>query len=188
MATAPTNYAGYAGAATALANAWGSYEQGRIAKIGYQLQEVTLRNNIQIAQWAADDAIEAGWDKASLVRRKGRQTAGSQRARMAANGLDMTQGTSLRILEDTDYLTAQDEANVVQGAADEALAARMKGAGFNAQAGMARFQGDSINPMLLASGSLLTSGARVADAWYRYGGGIGNPARRDGYVDNIMED
>ena len=155
-------------AISAVADAYSAYNQAQTAKIGYWLQEQTMRRNQEAAGWAAEDAIKRGDLAASGVRSKARSLQGTQRAAMGASGVDLTLGSPLRILTDTDYMGALDEATTRQNAQNEAAAYRLQGAGIGAQADMARFQNNSINPGVSAAASLLTGAGQVADTWYRY--------------------
>lgn len=157
---------GAAGAVGALAGAYSTYQQGKIAQIGYWLQERTMQRNMQMAEWQADDAYRRGEAAITQLRRKGAAAKGTQRARLAASGVDLTQGSALRILSDTDYLMAEDEATLRDNVENEARAYRLKAVGLQAEAGMAQFQAASINPTSMAATSLLTSAPRVAQSWY----------------------
>lgn len=157
-----------ASALSALAGAYSSYEQARTAKISYWLQEQTLRRNQEAAGWAAQDALDRGEAAQSAQRMKTKSLSGTQRTMMAANGVDLTQGSPLRILTDTDYMGAKDEATIRANAGNEAAAYRLQGVGLGAQADMARFQNTAISPGVSAAASLLTGAGQVADTWYRY--------------------
>ena len=155
-----------AGALSALAGAYTTAQQGKIAKIGYWLQEQTTLRNMQMAEWQAEDAYKRGDSAVTQLHRKGSQFKGSQRASLASRGVDMTQGSALRILSDTDYMMAEDEATLRDNIENEARAYRLKAVGLQAEAGMANFQGSSVNPNLMATSSLLTSAPAVASTWY----------------------
>ncbi len=160
-----TAFAG-AGAIGALSGAYSAYQQGKIAKIGYWLQERTQLRNMQMAEWQAEDAYKRGDESVSQLHRKGAAFKSTQRTRLAAQGVDLTQGSALRILSDTDYLLAEDEATMRNNTEREANAYRLKAAGLQADAGMANFQGASVNPNLMATTSLLTNAPQVASQWY----------------------
>ena len=85
---------------------------------------------------------------------------------LAAQGVDLTAGSALRILSDTDYMMAEDEATLRDNIDAEARAYRMKAVGLQAEAGIAQFQGASVNPSLMATTSLLTSANTVASNWF----------------------
>lgn len=155
-------------AVSAISDTYSMYSQGKIARIGYDLQERTLKNNQKIAEWNAEDAKERGRWAQSQQRKKTKALQGSQRAAMAASGVDLTQGSPLRILTDTDYMGAQDEYQIGVNAEQEAQAYRMQALNLGGEAAMAGLQRDSIKPGLSAATSLISGATRVADRWYSY--------------------
>lgn len=155
-------------AVSGLANAFSAYQSGKIARTGYWLQEQAMRRNAEIADIRAQNAIDRGNQAASQQRVKTRQLAGTQRAALASSGVDLTQGSPLRILTDTLYMGARDEAQILDNAQLEAQAARFESLGLSAQADMAAYQARSTSPSLAAATSLLSSAGQVADRWYRY--------------------
>ena len=155
-------------ALAAVAGAYSAHEQAKTTKIGYWLQEQTMRRNQEAAGWAAQDALDRGEAAQSAQRMKTKSLSATQRTMLAASGVDMTQGSALRILTDTDYMGAKDEATLRQNAGNEAAAYRLQGAGLGAQADMARFQNNAISPGVAAASSLLTGAGQVADMWYRF--------------------
>lgn len=162
----PSTGFGIAGTIGVLGNAFTAYQQGQIAQIGYQMQESTLRNNMQVAQWNAEDAKARGEVAISQQRKKTKQMAGTQRAMMAAAGLDLTQGSPLRILTDTAYMGAMDEDQIRQNVSREASAYRMQAVGLASQAEMQRTLASSVNPGAQAAGTLLSGATQVAANWY----------------------
>jgi hypothetical protein len=87
---------------------------------------------------------------------------------MAANGVDLSEGTPLNILTDTDYFSAIDTNTIRNNAEREAWGHREQGKGASAQASLARAQGASQSGLFNAAGTLLSGASAVADKWYRY--------------------
>lgn len=157
----------------AVSDAYSAYQQGKIARIGYALQESTARRNQEVAGWNADDALKRGRWAQSVNRKKTKALQGTQRANMAASGVDLTQGSPLHILTDTDYMGALDDQQLADNAQQEASAYRLQAAGLIGDAAMAQMAGSAANPGGAAAGSLLTGATQVAQAWYRYKKGEG---------------
>lgn len=132
------------------------------AQTNARIQEL----NAQAAEWQAKDAIARGDRSAGVARLKTRQFKGSQRAAMAANGVDLSYGSALDILNDTDQFGEIDAETIRDNAAREAWALRQQAAGLGVDATMYRARAAGESPMLAASTSLLTSAGRVADRWY----------------------
>jgi hypothetical protein len=94
--------AGVAMQAQAAANA------SQAQKNAYEYQAAVSRNNQKIAEWQAQNAIAQGQEAEIDQRRKMAALKGSQRAGLAAKGLDISSGSALNILTDTDYLGEMD--------------------------------------------------------------------------------
>jgi hypothetical protein len=159
------NYMNIAGG---VMGAVGNYYQGRAARRNMETQAYIEENNATLADWMQRDALERGQRAEQKVRGRVAQVKGSQRARLAANGVVLGEGSALDILTSTD----------VQGEAD-ALAARYQGEregwayGEQARnhrnnATLMRGGASGINPAGMGFSSLLTSAGTVADRWYRW--------------------
>lgn len=148
-------------AATAIGgglSALGAYQQGQVAKqVG--------RNNQIMAEYAAQDAQRRGEEDAIKVRQRASQIKGAQRARMAANGLDLTTGTAAELQDQTDFFGQQDIATTRSNAARDAWSARVQGANARSQGDAAARQGN-----LAAFSTLLGTTGQVSDKWMTYGG------------------
>src|SRR5689334_16302266 len=79
----------------------GAYQKSQGDKIAYEYQSKLARNNAQLAEWQAHDAITRGQVAENNQRQKTAQLAGTQRAIMAARGLSLDEGSPLNILSDT---------------------------------------------------------------------------------------
>lgn len=66
-----------------------------------EYQAKVARNNAKIAEENAAQERQSGLEEARLQRLKTLQTIGSQKTAIAANGLDITNGTALDIIEDS---------------------------------------------------------------------------------------
>jgi hypothetical protein len=146
-------------AATALAGglaAKGQYDQGRVAKqVG--------RNNAIMAEYAAQDAQKRAGESAIRVQQKASQIKGSQRAAMAAKGLDLGVGTQADLVDQTDFFGATDAATTRDNGNRDAWSARASG-------DAARAQGDAASRQanLSAFSTVLGTAGNVAGKWYDY--------------------
>lgn len=148
-------------------SAAGAYNNSRNAKAAYGAQAQVGRNNAQIAGWQAEDALKRGDKDAMRVKTRANRLKGAQRAGFGANGVDMSTGSALQILSDTEYFGELDAGTVKDNAAKEAWALRNQAMGFTAEAGLMQGRADSESPALVAGTSLLTSAGSVASQWYR---------------------
>jgi hypothetical protein len=140
-------------AAAAAISAYTSYD----AKKSAQSQ---ANYNAQVADIEAKDAIRAGDEEASKVRRQNAQLAGAQRAGFSARGLDITEGSTADALDQTDFFSQVDQATAKQNAAKQAWALRARKQGYQYEAAVQR-PGFS---------SLLAAGSTVASKWSSYKG------------------
>lgn len=151
----PTTIMLMTAAATGL-QAVGQYQQGQVAKqVG--------RNNQIMAEYAAQDALQRGDQEANAALRRARLTAGTQRATMAARGLDLTEGSPADLLDQTSFFGEQDAATARLNARREAWASRVQGTNAAREGRLA-----ARNANLSALGTVLTGSTRVADTWYRH--------------------
>jgi hypothetical protein len=153
----------FAGAGMAASTA---RSNSKAAQLAYETDAQIQRNNAQIAEWQAQDAMARGYQSASAVRMKADQTRGTQRATMAANGVGLGVGSALRILTDTDYFAQVDGNTVMDNAAKEAWALRHQATGFASQAMYASARAANENPNMAFTTSLLGSAGKVASRWY----------------------
>ena len=125
------------------------------------MQQGIARNNAATAAEQAKSILASGERDAQTVQRRGSQMEGAQRARMAANGLDITSGTPADLIDQTDFFTAQDVATTRNNAKKGAWNAQAQAAGYSAQA-------NGYSPLTAGATSLLGGAGQVADKWYQY--------------------
>lgn len=149
-------------------SAYGQMQASQAQKNAYEYQAAINANNAKVAEWQAQDAIRRGQDAEIDQRRKTAALKGSQRASLAARGLDISEGSALNILTDTDYLGEIDALTIRSNADKQAWAARVQGNNDMANAELLSMRADAENPLMEGAGTLLTGAGGVADRWYRY--------------------
>lgn len=149
----------------------GAYNNSRATKTALNAQAEVSRNNAQVGEWQAEDALKRGDKAASRVRAQAKQLKGTQRAALAANGVDLSEGSALQILSDTDYFADIDANTTLDNAAREAWAIRAQAAGYTAEASLLSSRAAAESPLMAGATSLLGSAGRVAGRWYTGGGG-----------------
>lgn len=145
----------------------GAYNQSKGAKSAYEYQAAVNRNNEQIAEWQAKDAIARGQKEEQQQRLKAAMLKSTQRAGFAARGVSLAEGSPLNILEDTDFMNELDVLTIRDNAAKEAWGYKNQARGYGSDAAMLSSRAKAEDPWSAASGSLLTSAAGVADNWTR---------------------
>lgn len=129
-------------------------------------QAKVAQNNAQVAAWQAADAESRGNVAAAETRRKYAAMVGSQTARLAANGLDISSGSANATLQDTAYFGAVDENTVRTNAAREAWGYRVQQNNFANSAAASQAHADAADPLLSAGLTMLGKAGSVADRWY----------------------
>ncbi|MDZ4051631.1 MAG: hypothetical protein U1D54_15875 [Limnobacter sp.] len=150
-----------------VAGAYGAYNQSKASKASLEYQASVARNNAEYSESQARDAIRRGQVAENDVRRRTAQLRGSQRARLAANGVDLGEGSALNILLDTDYFGELDALNVRDNSNREAAALRTQGSNQIGNANLLDARADMESPIGAALPTLLTGAGAVANSWYR---------------------
>lgn len=167
---------GFVGSVSGARNQRASLEsQARIAEINAGLAET----NAKWLEGAADDATRQGEAQLAASRRKAAGLKGSQRAAMAANGVDLTSDTALDVVTSTDVLAAEDEQAIRENAVRTAWGYRMEAQNARAAGGQQQMAANSargsargISPAQAGYTSLLSGASAVADSWYRQQRGV----------------
>jgi hypothetical protein len=133
-----------------------------------EYQSAVDRNNATYAEWQAQDAIERGNTAAEDKTRQAAALKATQMNTMAAHGLDLSEGTPLNIMTDTDLMMQQDVATIKNNAQREAWASRVKGSNSTANANLMMSKAQNENPWLAGAGTLMSGLGSVADRWYTY--------------------
>ncbi|EHC1244583.1 hypothetical protein K9U00_05615 [Escherichia coli] len=142
--------------------AYTQYQQGKYAS-------KVAEANADIATAQAQDSINRGNAQADEVRRRNRQSAGTQAATMGATGADLSTGGALDIFGDTAQFGALDALTTVNNAQREAYGYEVQAANYKAQASASRKQGN-----MGAFTTLLTAPLQAYGA-YQMGGGTWSP-------------
>ena len=171
-AAAGTSWGTYASIASAAMSAYGAYQGAQAQRDMAKYNEAVARNNATMAEYQAQDAISRGNAAAEEHSRKVAALVGTQRNSMAARGLDISEGTPLDIVSDTETLGSIDQRTIKTNAEKEAWSARVQSGNYANQAGMYKIQAENTSPLMVGAGSLLSGAASVADKWYRTSNGI----------------
>lgn len=132
-------------------------------------QALVAENNAKIAQQQRADALNRGEIEAQNAMREQAKLIGQQRASLAANGVDVTQGSAVDILASTKFLGAQDVATIQSNAAREAWGYTVESGNYQAQSTLDKWRSSIINPG--AQGALAGVGSLLTSASSYYGGG-----------------
>jgi hypothetical protein len=150
--------------ASAVGTAYGAYSMSESNKAQAEYQSDMAANNAKVSNWQAEDAVVRGGEAAIQQQRQAERMRGTQVARLASNGLDISSGTPLAILEDTMYFGSQDANMIRNNAAREAWGHKVQASGATASSAMFASAAGAENPTLAAGTSLLSSAGQYAAA------------------------
>lgn len=156
---------GAAGGALSLIGALGKSDATKAADTAQANQ---LGVNAGNAEQAAASAITTGGATAANAETKGAQVVASQRATMAANGIDVgAPGTAQDVQASTQYVTDQNVNTINANAARAALGYTQQSQNDLINAATYGKAAADVNPALSGATSLLTTATGVASNWYR---------------------
>ncbi len=140
------------------------------AQMNYQAD--VNKKNAKIAQSNADQKRQEGIEESRLQRIRTLQKIGSQQTAMAANGIDVSTGTALDVIEDTSAMGELDALTTRYNAETQAQAYERQANNFNNQANLDIIAGQ--NAYKTGITSAIGSGfkglgdtASVASSWYK---------------------
>lgn len=154
--------------ASAATSAYGAYNQakGQQQALNYQAQVAEV--NAKRAEFAAQDAEERGQKEKQIARQRASAMMGAQRASLAARGMDLTGGSAMDLLEDTEYLGAVEQETIENNTRKEAWRIRNQRDDYRSSAAANASAARNISPGLSLATSLVNSGASVSSAWDKY--------------------
>ena len=143
-------------AGAGILSAAGTFMQARAAS-------QAAKNNAKMQEWMRDDAIQRGQNEEARHRMRVAQMTGQQRAAMAAGGRDITSGSAMAVLEDTALMGELDALTIDENARREAYGHSVAASNYRNDARQSMMAG-----AIGAGSSLLATGGRVAESWYKY--------------------
>lgn len=137
------------------------------ARSAEEAQADAAQTNALIAERAASSAVTSGQAQASDTYIKGAQTVATQRAALAANGVDINSGTAANLQASTKWVTTQNVDTITANAARAAMGYTTQSEDYADKAGNLRAAAGAVSPTTVGATSLLTSATSVASDWYR---------------------
>lgn len=128
--------------------------QSRATKSQASYESSMLESNARISDIQAADAIRRGDLEAANLKKKYKQVIGSQRAALAAQGLELGEDDAALIQQDTAELGALDVLDTKNNAWREAWGYRVRGANYRNQASMVRAAGSNSSRNTILTGGL----------------------------------
>lgn len=153
-----------AGAGQAASSISGGYAQSQAMSSQGAYQKQTEDTNARLSMMNADDALKRGEVAAGNVERQGRQVVGSERAGLAAQGIDVNSGSAAQVQASSAAVTALDAQTTRNNAWREAW-------GYKEQAQEATSRGKFAQAAAEsgAKNTILTAGMNAATAGIKTG-------------------
>ena len=146
----------------------GSYYSAQNTKSNLQTQANLADANAQIAELGAQSALAQGAKEEQRRRLQTTALKKSQRVALAANGVDLGQGSAAELLTSTDLMGDIDANTIKANAVRSAWGYRTQATNYQNQAIMNRASAGSISPVGGAVSSLLGSAGSVGQSWYQF--------------------
>jgi hypothetical protein len=150
--------------ASAVYGAYSAYQGSQQAKYQSEYESDVARNNATMAGYAAEDAANRGAREIEQSNQKARALRGEQEVRLASNGLDLSSGSALSLLQDTDWMMAQDAGTIRTNAAREAWGYNVEKSNNLSSSANYKQAAKNTKPWQAAAGSLLGSAGKVYGA------------------------
>lgn len=154
--------------AGAASSALGAYYGAKSQKQSLELQANLADINARMSESSAQQTLLTGQRDEQKSRIATANLKGTQRASMAANGIDLGEGSATQILTSTDVMGEIDANTIQANAVRSAWGYRTQGVNQTNQALTSRASAGAINPGQSAMTSLLGSAGTVAGNWYSY--------------------
>lgn len=148
----------------AISSSQAAGQSAQAQQISQEQQAQVQTNNATIAGWDASDALNQGAQKAQSSMLNTAQLVSAQRATMAANGVDVTQGSAANVIASSKYQGAVDVNTINANAARSAWGySNTKQTDLN-NASMLGYGAAQIDPNQAAQSTLLTGAGKTAGA------------------------
>lgn len=155
---------------------WATYESAKAnaaaIRAASDFQRRQYEMNRQLAELQAEGAIARGTAEANQVQAAGRRVVGSQRAALAASGVEVDTGTALELQTQTTGLAAMDAEAVRTNAWREAWGYRVEALNAGTTGALAASAG-----RVSAANTLLTGGLNALQLGFRGVSGAGEALR-----------
>lgn len=152
----------------ALSSMIGGFYQADMMKSNLKFQANMAKINANIDELAAENELLKGQREIGAITMGAGKLKSSQRAAMAANGVDLGVGSAAELQASTDLMKEIDKNTAQSNALHSAWGYRMQAVNQKNSALMANASASGISPWGAAFSSLLGSAGSVAQSWYRY--------------------
>lgn len=152
--------------------AYGAYNASSAQRSSLDYQASVAANNTQLATDKASVAIDNGQVAVQNQDLKTAQTFGMQRADLAANGVDLGQGSANDILASTKLMGERDADQLQTNALRDAWGYKTQATDDTSNAAALKAMAGSVSPSSAALTSMIGSAGQVSSAWKTYSASV----------------
>lgn len=156
--------------ASALSGMAGSYYGAKTTQINARAAAAIAETNARIAETGAQTALMRGQQQVAASTLRAGMLKGRQRAALAANGVDLGEGSAAELQASTDIMSRLDAQTIELNAIFDAWGYRTSAASYMNDALSQRALANTTSPFGAAMTSLLGSASGVAPAWQNFQG------------------
>ena len=149
------------------ASAFGSYNTATAQKSVLNYESSVATNNATLANYQANVAQQVGDQQLNNSELRSAQLFGTQRATLAANGVDLGSGSANEVLATTKYMGERDALTIQNNTANQVWGSKTQGQNYTSEAAADSATANAINPRMAAATSLLGGAGTVASNWYK---------------------
>lgn len=148
-------------------NGIGSYygAQNQKTQLGYEADIADI--NARMSENSAQQALRSGQVEEENARLKTAQLKSSQNVALAANGVDLAEGSAVNLKTSTDVMGEVDANTIAANAIRSAWGYRTQATNYSNEAKMKRAQANGISPGRAAINSMLTGAAATGSEFAR---------------------
>ena len=150
----------------AAANTVGAYYGAKSQKASLEFQAQLDDINARLAESSAQTILFQGQREEQRSRLQTAQVKSAQRVALAANGVDLTEGSAAEMLTSTDVMGEVDANTIHANAVRAAWGQRSQATNMQIDAMGKRTAARAINPNMAAASTLLNGATQVASSWY----------------------
>lgn len=152
--------------AGAVSGAIGGFYSAKMSKNQLAFEADMSRINARMAELGARTALDNGQKQVAGLTMQAGQLKSRQRASMAANGIDLGEGSAAEIQASTELMKELDKQTIEANAVRSAWGYRTEAANLQSSALMKEGTASGISPLMSGASSLLTGAGQVAQQWY----------------------
>ncbi len=151
-----------------VSGAAGSYYSAKSQASSLQFQSDIAGINARVAELGAQSELMKGERYVGVLTMRAGRVKSSQRAAMAANGIDLGEGNAAEVQASTDIMKEIDSNTLQANAVRSAWGYRTRSVNYQNEAVLRSATADTISPFASAATSMLGSAGGVANTWYNY--------------------